>query len=144
MLFENILIPYDLSKGSNHAFKVALNMAEKYNSKLNILTCIKRDDWHHYYFDSRANAELIRKQRKAIEKDISKLESFAKKKNIKIITRVINTGSVVNQIVSFTKSQKIDLVVMGSHGRSGFDKLVLGSVTNGVAQKVNCPVLIVK
>ena len=144
MLFENILVPYDISKCSNHAFKVALNMAEKYDSKLNILTCIKRDDWHHYYFDSRANTELLKKQRKAIEKDISKLEDTAKKKNIKITTSVINTDSVVNQIVSFAKSRKIDLVVMGSHGRSGFDKLVLGSVTNGVAQKVNCPVLIIK
>jgi nucleotide-binding universal stress UspA family protein len=144
MLFENILVPYDLSKCSNHAFKVALNMAEKYDSKLNVLTCIERDDWHHYYFDSRADAQLLKKQRKATEKHTSKLEEAAKKKGIKISTNIVKTESAVKQIVSFVKSRKIDLVVMGSHGRTGFDKLVLGSVANGVAQKVNCPVLIIK
>lgn len=144
MLFENILVPYDLSKCSNHAFKIALNMAEKYNSKLNILTCIEGDPWHHKYYDSRADAELLKKQRKATEENTSKLEEDAKKKGVKITTKIIKTESIVKQIVSFAKSQKIDLVVMGSHGRTGFDKFLLGSVTNGVAQKVNCPVLIVK
>ena len=144
MLFENILVPYDLSKCSNHAFKVALNMAEKYDSKLNVLTCIEGDPWHHKFYDSRADAELLKNQRKAAEEYTSKLEEAAKKKNIKITTKVIKTESIIKQIISFTKSKKIDLVVMGSHGRTGFDRFILGSVTNGVAQKVNCPVLIVK
>jgi nucleotide-binding universal stress UspA family protein len=46
--------------------------------------------------------------------------------------------------VTFAKSQKHDLVVIGSHGRTGFDKLLLGSVANGVSQKAKCPVLIVR
>ena len=144
MLFESILVPYDLSKCSNHAFKVALNLAEKYNSKLNVLTCIEGDPWHHKYYDSRADAELLKKQRKAAEEYTSKLEAAAKKKGVKITTSVVKTESIIKQIVTFAKSRKIDLVVMGSHGRTGFDRFILGSVTNGVAQKVNCPVLIVK
>ena len=119
-------------------------MAEKYDSKLNVLTCIEGDPWHHKFYDSRADAELLKNQRKAAEEYTSKLEEAAKKKNIKITTKVIKTESIIKQIISFTKSKKIDLVVMGSHGRTGFDRFILGSVTNGVAQKVNCPVLIVK
>ena len=144
MIFENILVPYDLSSCSNHAFKVALNMAEKYDSKLNVLTCIEGDTWHHKYYDSRIDAQLLKKQRKAAEEYISKLEDAAKKKGIKITSRIIKTESIVKQIVTFAKTRKIDLVVMGSHGRTGFDKLILGSVANGVAQKINCPVLLVK
>lgn len=53
-------------------------------------------------------------------------------------------GSAVNNIVFFVKSQKHVLVVIGSHGRTGFDKLLLGSVANGVSQKINCLVMIVK
>lgn len=144
MLFQNILVPFDLSKNSNHAFKVALDMAEKYDSKITILTCIEGDPWHHRYYDPRIDAELLKKQRKAALAQISKLEELASKKEVKISTKIIQASSIVKEIVSFAKARKIDLVVMGSHGRTGFDKFLLGSVTNGVSQKVNCPVLIVK
>ena len=50
----------------------------------------------------------------------------------------------MNDIVTYAKSRKHDLIVIGSHGRGGFDKVLLGSVANGVSQKVRCPVLIVK
>lgn len=144
MLFQNILVPYDLSKCSNHAFKVGLNMAQKYGSALTVLTCIEGDPWHHRYYDYRADAQLLKQQRKAAVDHISKLDAAAKKVGISIHSYVLRTTSVVKQIIDFTKTNKIDLVVMGSHGRTGFDKLILGSVTNGVAQKVKCPVLIVK
>jgi len=52
--------------------------------------------------------------------------------------------SVVNDIVVFAKSRKYDLIVIGSHGRSGFDKTLLGSVANSVSQKAKCPILIIK
>ena len=57
---------------------------------------------------------------------------------------VLQTQSIVKSILSSAKTYKIDLIVMGSHGRKGFDKLLLGSVANGVSQKVKCPVLIIK
>ena len=47
-------------------------------------------------------------------------------------------------LLAFAKSRKHDLIVIGSHGRSGFDKVLLGSVANGVSQKTRCPVLIIK
>lgn len=144
MLFKNILVPFDLSKNSTHAFKVALDMAQKYDSKINILTCVEGDPWHHRYYDPRIDSELLKKQKKAALDQISKLEELANKKGIKITTKIMQVSSVVKEIVSFAKTRQIDLVVMGSHGRTGFDKFLLGSVTNGVSQKVNCPVLIIK
>ena len=109
-----------------------------------MLTCIEGDAWHHRYYDSRMDAQLLKKQRKAAQGQISKLEELAGKKDVNMTSKIIRASSVVKEIVSFAKSHKIDLVVMGSHGRTGFDKLLLGSVTSGVSQKVNCPVLIVK
>ena len=50
----------------------------------------------------------------------------------------------MEKIVTFAKTKKIDLIVMGSHGKTGFDKLMLGSVANGVVQRARCPILIVK
>jgi len=143
-MFQNILVPFDLSGQSTRAFKVALDVAKKYQSRITLLTCIEGDAWHHKYYDSRADKELIKKQSKAAKQYIEKLESYAEKNQITLKSQIITSKSVVNDIVAFAKSRKHDLIVIGSHGRGGFDKILLGSVANGVSQKVRCPVLIVK
>ena len=143
-MFKNILVPFDLSTQSTRAFKVALDIAKCRDSKITLLTCLEGDAWHHKYYDSRADSELIKKQKKVSEKHLEKLESLAEKNKVTVKSQIISSKSVVNDIVNYAKSRKYDLVVIGSHGRAGFDKLLLGSVANGVSQKTRCPVLIVK
>ncbi len=138
------MVPFDLSNQSIHAFKTALDIAKKYNSKITLLTCLEGDAWHHKFYDSRADNEIIKKQKKATLDHIAKIEPLAKKANIIIKSQIFKSTSVVKDIVTYAKSQKIDLVVMSSHGRTGMDKLILGSVANGVTQKSSCPVLIIK
>lgn len=143
-MFSNILVPFDLSNQSIHAFKTALDIAKKYNSKITLLTCLEGDAWHHKFYDSSADNEIIKKQKKAILAHIAKVEPLAKKANISMKSQIFKSTSVVKDIVTYAKSRKIDLVVMSSHGRTGVDKLILGSVANGVTQKSSCPVLIIK
>ena len=143
-MFQNILVPFDLSNQSTRAFKVALDVAKKYDSKVTLLTCLEGDAWHHKYYDSRADDELIKKQRKVTKKHLEKLELIAKRNNVLVKSNIIISKSVVTDIVNFAKSRKYDLVVIGSHGRTGLDKLLLGNVANGVSQKIKSPVLIVK
>jgi nucleotide-binding universal stress UspA family protein len=123
---------------------VALDVAKKYNSKITLLTCLELDASHHLYYEARPNSQQVKKQSKIVKKHFEKLESLAEKNNISIKTKILTLGSVVNNIVTFAKSQKHDLVVIGSHGRTGFDKLLLGSVANGVSHKIKCPILIVR
>ena len=52
--------------------------------------------------------------------------------------------SIVKEIINIVKSKKSDLIVIGSHGRLGLNKLILGSVANGVAQQAKCSVMVVK
>ncbi len=144
MLFQNILVPVDLSTQSTRAFKVALDVAKKYNSKITILTCLELDASHHRYFEARPSSQQIKKQSKVVKEHFKMLEPLAEKNNISIKSKILTSGSAVNNIVSFAKSQKHDLVVIGSHGRTGFDKLLLGSVANGVSHKAKCPILIVR
>ena len=143
-MFQNILVPFDLSTQSTRAFKVALDIAKNYNSKMTLLTCLEGDAWQHKFYDSRADAELLKKQKKVTEKYLEKLESLADKNKVTVKSQIIKSKSVVNDIVAFAKSRKHDLIVIGSHGRTGFDKVLLGSVANGVSQKTSCPILIVK
>ena len=144
MLFQNILVPFDLSSPSTHAFKVALDVAQKYDSKITLITCVEGDAWHHKFYDARVDFELLKKQSKVAKKHMENLEDMATKVGVSIKLQILKSTSVVNDIIKFSKSRKIDLIVMSSHGRTGLDKLILGSVANGVVQRTRCPVLLIK
>ena len=144
MLFKNILVPFDLSSPSNQAFKVALDLAKKYEAKITLITCVEGDAWHHKFYDARADAALLKKQSKVAKQYMEKLENVAEKAGVKIKLQILKSSSVVKDITTFAKSRKMDLIVMSSHGRTGLDKLILGSVANGVIQRTRCPVLLIK
>ncbi len=142
MLFKNILVPYDGSGLSKHAFKVALDMAKKYNSKLSLITVL--DTSSGYWGHSSLWDKAIGGAKILVTKEFESFESAAKKPKVSFHSEVIESKSVTKTIVSYSKSKKIDLIVMGAHGITGWDKLILGSVTDGVANRVRCPVLIIR
>jgi len=144
MFFRNILVPYDGSKNSSRAFKIAMDMAKKYDSKIIGITCIDVIYRGQWYYDSDYYADKIKKQKEIVRKSVANLEKSAKKEGIDFTFEVFQSRSIVEKIITFAKTKKIDLIVMGSHGRTGFDKVLLGSVANGVAQRVKCHVMIVK
>lgn len=145
MTFKNILVPYDGSKCSDHAFNVALDIAKKYNSKITIVACLEKDFRTPWYGpDSRVSDALLKKQKNAVDKNFSRLEENAKKSKVSISSKIMVIQSIVKSLLSFATSHRIDLIVMGSHGRTGFDRLFLGSVANGITQRAHFPVLVVK
>ena len=145
MLFKNILVPWDGSKHSFHAFKIALDMAKKYNSKITVVHCIQSEAYRGQWFpDSRYSKAVIKKQTKTAEIEIDKLIIMAKKVGVSISSNILVGDSIVKQLVTYAKSKKIDLVVMGSHGRTGWSKILLGSIVHGVSQNIHCPILVVR
>ena len=145
MLFQNILVPYDGSECSLHAFKIATEMTKKFNSKLTAVTVIPKDYLtRSLYANLRYEEILLKKQIDLANSALSKIRTNAKKQGIDIATDVLESNSVVKQIASFAKSKKFDLIVMGTQGKTGWNKLILGSVTNGVSKLVSCPVLLVR
>jgi nucleotide-binding universal stress UspA family protein len=144
MLFKNILVPWDGSRHSNHAFKIALNIAKKYDSKINLVSCLSHADTGAGYLDSSINKDIFKTAKDVMISKMSDLKNDAKKVGISISIDAFVTDSTVKQLVTYAKTMKIDLVVMGSHGLTGWKKLLLGSVASGVSQQIHCPVLIVR
>ena len=144
MAFRKILVPYDGSKYALSAFKIALDIAEKHNSKIIILTCLIKPAYRGvWYQDSRYTDAILKQEEKAAKENISKLIA-TNKTEVPLTIKIIPTIDVSSQIVSFAKSQKIDLIVIGSHGRTGFDKILLGSIAQKVSQKAQCAIMIAK
>ena len=143
MIFKNILVPYAATSFSNRAFQRALDIAKKDGSKITIFTVIE-GQYSAIMSYSKINLDIIKKQEKAAKKFIFALKSSAKKSNVPVFVKIKQGTTIVKEIVNFAKSKKFDLIVMGSHGRTGLNKLILGSVANGVAQQAKCSVMVVK
>lgn len=144
MDLKNILVSYDASGFSNRAFKSALDIAEPNKSKITIVSVVTGVYQPSIGFSIKYAEKTLEKHRKFIKKIFLDLESAANKKGIKVSLKILHESSVSKAIVNYVNSHKFDLIVIGSHGRKGLNKLILGSVANDVAQKVKIPVMVVK
>jgi len=144
MPITNILVPFDGSSYSVKAFNTALDIAKKHGAKINVMTCLEKENLGVWYVDKRVNKKIINDARKFATIFLLKLEKKAKDAGILFSFQVPETKSISKHIVDFANSKKIDLIVIGSHGRTGFNQFLLGSVSNNVSQSAKCPVLIIK
>ncbi len=143
MSFEQILVPYDASSYAHHAFDDALIIAEKFGSKITVLTVLGTKVENTGISLERA-IEIQERHEDAATKILKDLEGLAKEKGVEFSFKVNYEPSPYKGIVNFLNSNSMDLIVMGSHGRSGIKKTLLGSVASGVVEHANCPVLIIK
>ncbi len=144
MAITNILVPFDGSSYSVKAFNTALEIAKKQNAKINVLTCLEKENLGAWYVDKRVNKQIIKDAKKYAMDHLSKLEKKGNDSNVLISTYVLEAKSISKQIVNFANSKKINLIVIGSHGQTGFNRFLLGSISNAVSQLAKCPVLIMK
>jgi len=144
MAITNILVPVDGSKFSINAFNAALDIAKKHDAKISILTCLEKENISAWCVNKEMHKKIIEDAKKFATSFIPKLEKTAKDADILLSVDVIETKSISKQIIDYATLKKIDLIVMGSHGRTGFDQLLLGSVSNSVVHSAKCPVLIIK
>jgi nucleotide-binding universal stress UspA family protein len=141
---KNILVAYDSSGFANRAFKSALDLAEPNKSKITLVTVVTGIYQPSIGFSIKFNKDLLEKQSKALKKLFSNLQTIANKKGITLSLKILHDPSVSKAIVNYLNSHKFDLMVIGSHGRTGLNKFILGSVANDVAHKANIPVMVVK
>jgi len=144
MNLKNILVAYDASGFSNRAFKSALDIAEPNKSKITLVTVVTGIYQPSIGFSMKLNKDVLEKQNKAMKKLVSHLQTAANKKGIRLSLRLLHNPSVSKTIRNYVKSHKFDLIVIGSHGRTGLNKAILGSVANDVAHKASIPVMVVK
>lgn len=142
-MVKDVLVPYDGSDPSKRALDFGLELAKLYSAKINVMTCVMI----HPQVDpvmSVAYVETLKIQKQEAQKTLSGLESKLRQANISFKSDVLESVSITDAILSYSESNSIDLIVMGSRGLGGFKKMLLGSVASGVSQHSKCPVLIVK
>lgn len=144
--FSKILVAIDGSEASMDAADYAIQMAREYNSELIALHVILSDLTIFGPNPPRHINELKQEAQKYLDKlrEKSNLDSNNSDKKIPLRTELIASASAVGGIVGFAEKENTSLIVIGTRGRSGFKKLLLGSVAAGVVTYAHCPVMIIK
>jgi nucleotide-binding universal stress UspA family protein len=142
MEMKLVLCPIDFSEFSARAYDHALSLAEHYQAKLVAQHVVEL--WRYPSADFAASAGLYEEFCHALTESRKKqLEEFVKSHTHDEIQTelVVSQGMAPDSILSFAQAQKTDVIVMGTHGRRGYDRLMLGSVTDRVMRRAPCPVL---
>jgi len=151
-LFSKILVPIDGSEPSFHAARIASNIADKFQSEIIVLYVVVSPSKSEYanltgLVTPKQIDMIIENAKKESKNWFKRIEDMVKEKNsnIKISTKVILTGvAVYGEVIQYAQQESIDLIVIGTRGRSGIKKLLLGSTASGVVTYANCPVLVTK
>jgi nucleotide-binding universal stress UspA family protein len=139
---KKILVPFDGSGYSEKAYEQALEIAEKFESELIVMTVIQSKISDSSGMSLTRMQEIQDEEEDAATSMLKTLEDRAKAKNISFSIKIVHNPSSSEAIVGYADSHDMDLIVMGSHGRTGFRKIVLGSVAGGVVGHTKCSVLI--
>lgn len=144
MNINKILLPFDNSDHSVNAAHYALDLAKLYHAHVSIVYCF--EEWNAYDTELEVPANLTAKikadRKKAAKEILKKAEGIFEKQGVEYSLEVI-VGSPGSALVERLKSQKYDMIIMGSHGHSDIAGLFLGSVTHKVLNTIYCPVLVV-
>jgi nucleotide-binding universal stress UspA family protein len=140
-IFSKILVAIDSSDASMDAADYATVISKKYNAELYALHVIHADV---DLYGPHETSEFTRNMRNEGEKYLNKVKVKANEKDIQIKTEIISSKDISGGILDFAEENNIDLIVIGTRGKSGFKRLLLGSVASHVVTYAHCPVLVVK
>jgi nucleotide-binding universal stress UspA family protein len=149
--FSKILVAIDGSEISMKAAVYAMDIVKKNKSQLIALTVldisIPRRISSSFITAPTYGLKELEEKRKEAQQWLDKFEKLAaKENNVKLKSEIIEDpiSRVGSAIVDYAERENVDLIVIGSRGRTGFKKMLLGSVASDVVTYAHCPVMVVK
>jgi nucleotide-binding universal stress UspA family protein len=134
---KKILFPTDFSHTGDAALEYATSLAENWGAKLFIVHVeehpLAYGGGEMYYGVLEPDTEALRKM----------LEAVVPKGKVAYEHHLL-MGEPAQAVVDFAREKDVDLIVLGTHGRSGLTRLVMGSVAEAIVRSAHCPVLTVK
>ena len=143
--YKKVLFCTDFSENADYAFDYAYGIAKRDEGLLYILHVIPENP-HQAYADNYISKEDLKRIQKSIEeylydnyseRYVKKIENGVK---FEIVTK---SGREDDEIIKFSKQEKIDIIVMGTHGRTGIEHVFFGSVAEKVLRHSPFPIFII-
>lgn len=142
---KKILYATDYSKASARAFDEAVKLAKQNRAELLVVHVVEPTPYvaGEEFAGAEIYAKLDDMAKREAQSAMSKLMLRLKKLRVKAQSLLLR-GSARDQIVKAAKSKKADMIVIGTHGRTGLSKLFMGSVAGSVVSTAACPVMTVR
>ncbi|HET7644490.1 MAG TPA: universal stress protein [Nitrososphaeraceae archaeon] len=147
---SKILVPMDGSEPSFHAAIIASNIAKKFNSEIIVLYVVVSPSTYEYanltgLVTPKQIDMIIQNAKDEAKNWFNKVENIVKEgnANAKLTMKVLVTEiALYGEIIQYAEQENVDLIMIGTRGRSGMKKLLLGSTASGILRNATCPVLV--
>ncbi|OTG76846.1 universal stress protein [Acinetobacter terrae] len=145
MAYHNILVPVDGSETAYAAVAKAVELAKAFGSKVTVVQVLSLDPYiAAEYISANQTNDLIERARAAIIESLDAAKAKFHEKGIEVKTKLLEGQVIHREIIRAAEENHADLIIIGSHGRTGFKKLFLGSVAQSLLGESHIPVLIVR
>jgi nucleotide-binding universal stress UspA family protein len=138
-VYANVLLPTDGSDAAAAAVPHAIELADRYGARLHVLYVADTTEYSTVTFEDDVVDPLTKQGQEVVDDVVEKAEG----RNVEAVG-VVQQGGAYETILQYVDDQDIDVVVMGTHGRRGLDRALLGSVTERVVRTADAPVLTVQ
>lgn len=139
-MYDDILVPTDGSEAAQRAVEHALNLATQYDARLHALYVVDANAYSTLEAGTDVVLTALEQEGEESVKEVADLGADA---GLEVVTEVV-TGGIYRSIIDYAEDNSVDLIVMGTHGRSGIDRYLLGSVTEKVVRSSPVPVLTIR
>jgi nucleotide-binding universal stress UspA family protein len=136
-----ILAPVDFSSGSKVSLRYAAALAKSLQSTMTLFHVYQMPDLMNSIVPGADNTADAEEDRRLAKKWLESLRAEIQKERDVEMTVVVDHGSPAGEIISFSRNGGFDMIVMGTHGRTGLRHLLMGSVAEGVVRRASCPVM---
>lgn len=142
--FRKILVPTDFSRHSNEAINTAADLSRRYEAPVTLAYVFEPVTYALPEGHVMQSPPQLDEMRSAFEERLARAALEAQTAGALGVQSKLLTGPVANEIADFAQQGQFDLIVMGTHGRTGLRHLVLGSVAEKVVRMAPCAVLTVR
>jgi nucleotide-binding universal stress UspA family protein len=142
-MFERILMPTDGSRCSEYAIQKGVALAQSLRASATFLYVLENPMSTVWTApDVPYTAQLLEDLQRVAEESLQEAAEVAKAAGVTYQTKLVNDTKPAEAILKAAKDH--ELIVMATHGRSGFDRLLMGSVTEGVLRRTETPLLVIR
>jgi len=145
ILLRKILVPLDGSEFSFRAAKYAIKIAKMSKADLVCVHSVVNLPYTEYAAAGVALTQYIDESKQQAERWFDNVKTIASKEGVKMTSdTILDVVSVADSIINYAEGKDVDMIVIGTKGRTGLKRFILGSVANGVVAHARCAVLVVR
>jgi nucleotide-binding universal stress UspA family protein len=143
-MIKKVLIPTDGTDYSSYALDYAMDFCKELHAEIVLVSVVDvHYEMYDVYSEIHAPAQIDEMIRKQLNKALDKQAAKIRERGIPV-RKILKVGDVIQEILDTVETEDVDLIVVGTHGRKGFSRFLLGSTTEKLVRSAPCPVLTVR